>query len=200
MKCFELLHRLSSQPSASVLIFFLQALNLANTQQYPTFSNAESCFDVTNYIHQATGFSIHGPYPPAPILPRDALYFGQVSRKVRVPSASIFAALLFFTRQETLDPAIPPHLIAARRQTREVADALQQVGPTLDDIEHFIHRCRTKFADFPATDVGVMERGTTASLSSTMESPALYKVGTLTGSWQGSYIVSAPMGHRWTVC
>lgn len=80
-------------------------------------------------------------------------------------------------------PAIPPHLIEAKRQTREEADALGHVGPTIDDMLHFIHQCRTRFADFPAIDIGVQ------SPSLTLGQPTPYRVGTLTGRWQGSYIV-----------
>jgi hypothetical protein len=155
----------------------------SDLDQYPIFTTAESCFDPATFNSQSLVRSIHGPYPPPPLLPRDVSYFGDIVRTACIPSAPLFASLSYFARHERMEPAIPPHLIEAKRQTREEADALGQVGPTIDDMLHFIHQCRTRFADFPAIDIGVQ------STSLTLGQPTPYRLGTLTDRWQGSYIV-----------
>ncbi|GLB44531.1 hypothetical protein LshimejAT787_1701580 [Lyophyllum shimeji] len=155
--------------------------------RYPIFSTSEFCFDVATFTHQATSSSVHGPYPPSPLLPRDVAYFGTVSRTVRVPSVSLFAALSFFTRQETRIPELPPHL---QPDNRSGDPAICQ-GPTLDDVKHFIVHCNTHFADFPGLDVGVAQSHTDTSPTPahSLVDPSPYKLGTLTGSWRGSYIM-----------
>ncbi|RDB17638.1 hypothetical protein Hypma_001087 [Hypsizygus marmoreus] len=154
--------------------------------RYPIFSTAESCFDLTKYTHQATASTIHGPYPPSPLLSPNVPYFGEISRNRRIPSVALFAILSFFTRKETLRPMIPPHLLDGKRLTREEADALGKEGPTLDDMEHFISRCQTQFASFPAIDFG--EQHSSDILPLALDEASSYNVGTLTGRWQGSYI------------
>lgn len=162
----------------------------SNSKQYPIFTTAEVCFDPTSFDYRvASSATIHGPYPPTPLLPREVVYFGQVLRTARVPSAPLFASLSYFTRLETMEPVIPPHLIEAKRQTREDADAQGQLGPTIDDMLHFIHQCRTRFADLPATDIGIQHKHFDSSPNSVLGQPIAYRLGTLTGRWQGSYIV-----------
>jgi hypothetical protein len=106
---------------------------------------------------------------------------------MRVPSVSLFSALSFFTRQEKLDPQYPPHLLPENRK----GDLGLHEGPTLDDVKHFADNCRTRFADFPGLDVGLLrshvDKSSTPLL--TLAEPTPYKLGTLSGSWRGSYIV-----------
>ncbi|KAF9458703.1 hypothetical protein BDZ94DRAFT_75155 [Collybia nuda] len=158
--------------------------------RYPVFTTAESCFDPTTFDPRSRVPSIHGSYPPLPLDPREVPYFGNIAYTACVPPAPLFASLLYFVRHERMEPAIPPHLIEAKRQTREEADALGQVGPTIDDMLHFIHHCRTRFAEFPATDIGVQ------SPSLTLGQPTPYRLGTLTGRWQGSYIMPFMEDYR----
>ncbi|KAF5375347.1 hypothetical protein D9615_007938 [Tricholomella constricta] len=158
--------------------------------RYPIFSTAESCFDIATFTHQATSSSVHGPYPPPPLLPRDVTYFGDIPRTMRVPSISLFSALSFFARQETICPQIPPHLQEQHRKSVQSPN----LGPTFDDIKHFADHCRTNFAHFPGFDASVL-RGSVGASSRPTFGPTLaesmpYKLGTLTGNWQGSYIAS----------
>jgi len=155
------------------------------TAQYPIFSTAENCFDLSVFHFCYTSATVHGPYPPPPLLPQDITYFGHVQHKARVPCASVYASLSYFSRHETMRPMIPPHLIKAERQTRVKADSLGQSGPTLDDVEHFIHECRTHFIDFSVISPRVQHLRSPLILGQ----PSSYRLGTLTGRWQGSYIV-----------
>jgi hypothetical protein len=157
----------------------------SSVEQYPISGTAENCFHPSTFHFRSTSTGVHGPYPPPPLLPQDITYFGHVQCKARVPCVSIYASLSYFGRHETMPPMIPPHLIKARRQTRAEADALGLTGPTLDDMEHFIHQCQTHFADYT---IGGIQYSTSIP-SSILGQPSSYKLGTLTGRWQGSYIV-----------
>ncbi|KAG6879779.1 hypothetical protein C0992_011824 [Termitomyces sp. T32_za158] len=82
------------------------------------------------------------------------------------------------------------------RRIPDTADT--QKGPTIDDITYFYEHCQTHFADFPKIDIGVMpghiQAPSTLSASPALiESPA-YRLGTLTGKWQGSSIVCLGKG------
>ncbi|KAG6876090.1 hypothetical protein C0993_005576 [Termitomyces sp. T159_Od127] len=157
--------------------------------RYPIFSIAEFCFDIAAYTHQPTSSSVHGPYPPPPLSPRDVVYFGRVRRSIRVPCISLFAALSFFVRKEIIPHEIPHHLRPENR--RDTAGTPN--GPTIDDIRHFYEHCHTHFADFPQIDVGVIpsrvQVPSTLSVPPTLIEPPAYRVGTLTGRWQGSFII-----------
>ena len=158
-----------------------------DVEQYPIFAAAENCFHLSKLKLRSTSTGVHGPYPPPPLLPQEITYFGNIQREMRVPCASAYASLLYFSRHETMPPMIPPHLITAKRQTRVEADALGLSGPTLDDMEHFIHKCQTRFVDYSMTGLGARHPISSASLVNSQQSS--YKLGTLTGRWQGSYIV-----------
>ena len=84
-------------------------------------------------------------------------------------------------------PAIPQYLMQAGYRTRAEADALGILGPTLDDIKHFIHQCGTHFVEFPMANPEIRPLG--SSPAPIIGHPASYRLGTLTGRWQGSYIV-----------
>ncbi|KAG5653548.1 hypothetical protein H0H81_012357 [Sphagnurus paluster] len=102
-----------------------------------------------------------------------------------VPSVSLFATLSFFARQETLNPAFPQHIEARG------AEIAPRDGPTPADIKHFIEHCHTNFAHFPAFDFGIPRDHVDISSRRPMRpltEPRSYKLGTLTGNWQGSYI------------
>lgn len=153
-------------------------------EQYPIFGSAESYFDLSTSHCCSTSTGVHGPYPPPPLLPQNITYFGRIRREAHVPCVSVFASLSYFTRHETMSPMIPPHLIEAKRQTRVEADALGLSGPTLDDMEHFIHQCQTRFVDYSMGRIQKLK----SPPSSIVGQPS-YQLGTLTGRWEGSYIV-----------
>jgi hypothetical protein len=155
-------------------------------EQYPIFSTAENRFHSSTFHFHSTSTGVHGPYPPPPPLPQNITYFGHVQRTARVPCASVFASLSYFSRHETMLPMVPPHLIKSKRQTRAEADALGQLGPTLDDMAHFIHQCKTSFVDFSMICSRLQHIKSTPFLN--VDQPS-YRLGTLTGRWQGSYIV-----------
>ncbi|KAG6833397.1 hypothetical protein H0H87_007382 [Tephrocybe sp. NHM501043] len=153
-------------------------------------STAEFYFDIATYIHQPTASTVHGPYPPPPLFPHAVVYFGPVSRTMRVPSISLFATLSFFARKEVNPPALPPHLFPENRLNTPGPHA----GPTLDDFKYFNEHCQTPFADFPGIDVGVIRGHVDAArptipASPTLPEPSPYKLGNLTGRWQGSFIL-----------
>ena len=81
---------------------------------------------------------------------------------------------------------IPPHTTC---KTRFEANLLGQEGPCVDDIRHFSDNCRTHFANFPAVDVGT---STCTSFEGLILGQTSYKLGTLSGPWQGSTIVWVP--------
>lgn len=91
--------------------------------------------------------------------------------------------MLYFTRKEQINIRIPPHLAC---RTRSEANLLGREGPCVEDIQYFSKNCRTHFAKFPAIDV---ESHLDAPSEGLILSETSYKLGTLSGSWQGSNIV-----------
>jgi len=155
---------------------------LIDPYQYPLFHACEYYFDLapSDDFCWSVSRTVHGPYPPPRLRPREVPYFGQITRKAQIPSAPVFATLSYFTRLETMIPMIPPHLA----KTRDEADASGRLGPTCEDVEHFIHECQTRF---PLNDCRMWL--TISRKHETLYQPTLYRPGTLTGRWQGSYIV-----------
>ncbi|KDR78266.1 hypothetical protein GALMADRAFT_65132 [Galerina marginata CBS 339.88] len=154
--------------------------------RYSTFHTAEELFSYGSAIEARAPQigSSDTPYPPSILSPQEIEYFGAVKRKARPPSAAIFAALLYFTRMESRTTLnIPPHITC---ETREEAIQNGTDGPCADDIRHFYHHCRTHFADFPGIDVGIQSSAIAASPDTILCQPSSYKLGTLTGQWQGS--------------
>ncbi|KAG6810524.1 hypothetical protein H0H92_011470 [Tricholoma furcatifolium] len=84
-----------------------------------------------------------------------------------------------------------PFVFAAFR--RDDSEVCSRTGPTIEDIRYFAEHCNTQFADFPGIDVGVIrgrfDISPTLFLSPTLLQTPSYKLGTLTGKWQGSSIV-----------
>lgn len=121
------------------------------------------------------------PVPP----PQEIDYIGSVRRKARIPSPVLFASLLFLARQERLTPTtkIPAHITF---ETREDASQAGYTGLTKADIRHFYDHCRTRFADFPGIDIGIQMA---TSPDVTLCQPSSYKLGTVSGQWQGSSTV-----------
>ncbi|TFK36577.1 hypothetical protein BDQ12DRAFT_686654 [Crucibulum laeve] len=161
--------------------------------RYPIFSAHEVLFDISNLDgpFEPTNSTIHGRYPALAPQPRDVAYFGNLARKARVPSATIFACLLYFKRREARTPEIP---ITLKWQTRAQAEAAghTESGPTREDFQHFVDHCETRFGESQAVDFGVRSR----SLDSVLGQPAPYKLGTLTGCWQGSWIMVETEGYK----
>lgn len=129
--------------------------------------------------------TVHGQYPPIHPPAVVVVYFGNNDRKARIPCASLYATLLYFIRAETrgFDVASP----------RECQRRSQLSGPTtgiyIDDIEDFYDHCRTTFADFSALDNGVQPNALNLSPHDVLCRPS-YQLGTLSGLWQGSTMVS----------
>ncbi|KAF8628574.1 hypothetical protein AX17_005970 [Amanita inopinata Kibby_2008] len=151
--------------------------------RYPIFGANEY------FIHTSKAASLegrpetaHGPYPPDPLPPSEVTYFGSVTRKADVPLASIFASMLYFARVELDTPMIPPHLKAAPYRTRAEANANGQEGPTLEDVVDFVDNCRTHFE-------GNCNRTRQTSLCLRLHQRGCYTLGSLTGRWQGSYML-----------
>ncbi|KAG6820260.1 hypothetical protein H0H93_003268 [Arthromyces matolae] len=145
---------------------------------------------LNRYLRQRLyrGSEMHGPYPPPPFLPCNVVYFGSVFRMMRVPPISIFATLSFFAHKEITPPQIPSHL-----RSEDPTTLRTTIGPTMDDIVHFYEHCQTHFADFPGIDVGLIRPRvdvfpTLPLPSAALETPE-YRLGALTGMWQGSFIV-----------
>ncbi|KAF8999855.1 hypothetical protein BDQ17DRAFT_1246090 [Cyathus striatus] len=155
--------------------------------RYPISTSHEAVFDLSGTLtaNNTTSKTIHGPYPPQLPPVREVPYFGTVMHKARVPSAAVFASLLYFTRLEVAPISIPHHISESKWKTRREADLAGHRGPTLEDMVHFINHCRTRFSDFPAVDVGIQSQ----SLDMVLGQPTPYKLGSLSGAWQGSYIV-----------
>ncbi|KAF9054106.1 hypothetical protein BJ165DRAFT_1522674 [Panaeolus papilionaceus] len=123
-------------------------------------------------------------FPRSTFPPQDIDYFGAITRKVHVPSGPLFAILLYCTRIEsTYKLFIPPHL---RHRTREWLALSGSAGPCIEDMEDYFTHCRTSFADYPAIDVGIQSSGIELSSDSILCQPSCYKLGTLSGQWQGS--------------
>ena len=120
---------------------------------------------------------------PSLLTPREIIYFGTVKRRAWIPSGALFASLLYFARREQCIIKIPPHLAT---RTRSEASRLGRDGPCIEDIEHFSKNCRTHLANFPAIDVGTLSSNPSEG---SILGQTSYKLGTLDGPWQGSYIV-----------
>jgi hypothetical protein len=120
---------------------------------------------------------------PSLSIPREIVYFGTVKRKAWIPSGALFASLLYFTRREQVTIKIPPHLAS---RTRSEASRLGLEGPCIEDIQHFSKNCRTHLSNFPTIDVGTLTSNPSEGLVLGQTS---FKLGTLNGPWQGSYIV-----------
>ncbi|KAF5329453.1 hypothetical protein D9619_009109 [Psilocybe cf. subviscida] len=128
-------------------------------------------------------------FPKATFPPTDIAYFGTVHRKARVPSATIFATLLYFARTEISNSMIAmPHGHVMCR-TREEANAAGQKGPSQEDVIHFARYCGTKFADFPGIDIGILSSTMSGSPDVVLCHPSAYKLGTLSGRWHGSSLM-----------
>ena len=119
-------------------------------------------------------------------MPREIIYFGKVKRQACIPLGALFASLLYFARQEQSAIRIPPHLAS---RTRSEASRLGQDGPCVEDIQHFNNHCRTQIANFPAIDAETLTSNPSEGLILGQTS---FKLGTLDGPWQGSYIVWLP--------
>lgn len=156
-----------------------------DVEQYPIFGAAENCFRLSTFNFRSAHIGVHGQYPPPPLPPQDITYFGHIQHKAHVPCVSVFASLSYFSRQETIPVTVPPHLIEASPKTRFEADTLGLSGPTLNDMEHFIHRCLTHFVDYSVSGINIRYSRPPSSIIG----KSSYKLGTLTGRWQGSYIV-----------
>ncbi|TFK71192.1 hypothetical protein BDN72DRAFT_765393 [Pluteus cervinus] len=147
--------------------------------RYPLAHVPEYLFDVkkTEYdpIPGTSSSTVASSYPPASPPPRDVRYFGAETQKVDVPSLYVHAALLYFTRYEAKIRAYPDHITTVKNKGRDQVPE----GPVYEDIEHYVSHCRTRYPEIPSDDG---------------EPPALigsnYKLGDLTGLWQGSWIVS----------
>ncbi|KAF8970671.1 hypothetical protein BDZ97DRAFT_1902010 [Flammula alnicola] len=154
--------------------------------RYSIFHTPESAFSYGSTFQPpspSTKTNDEG-YPTSVFPPQEIAYFGTVKRKARAPSAAIFATLLYFARTESLTVfKIPPHVTC---ETREEANQSGRMGACVDDIKHFYHHCRTRFADFPGIDVGIQSSARTTSPDIIICQPSLYKLGTLSGQWQGS--------------
>jgi hypothetical protein len=129
--------------------------------------------------------------PSYPILvppPQEINYIGSVKRKARIPSPVLFASLLFLVRQDRLTSTtkIPAHIVY---DTREDASQAGYTGLTRADILHFYDHCRTRFADFPGIDIGIQSSSIATSPDVTLCQPSSYKLGTVSGQWQGSSTV-----------
>lgn len=134
-------------------------------------------------------------YPPSALPPQQIDYFGAVKRKARTPVAALFASLLFLVRVETVTKLnVPSHI---RCETRELANQMGIEGPCVEDIKHFYHQCRTRFADFPGIDVGIQSSTIATMPDTVLCQPSLYKLGTLSGQWQGSFMVRPQRQFSW---
>ncbi|CAA7262022.1 unnamed protein product [Cyclocybe aegerita] len=136
------------------------------------------------------------PFPLSVLAPCEVAYFGEITLKARLPPAALFASLLYFTRMESITPfSVPPHISYA---TRAEAQARGYNGVCLEDYEHFYRNCRTKFADFPALDVGVQSTAM-GKEEGTIFQPVPYQLGSLSGRWQGSQLMPFVQEYKsWT--
>lgn len=122
-------------------------------------------------------------------LVQNVKYFGTVQRWMPIPSAARYAVLLYFIRMETISQDIPPHFL--KWKTRLQANHVGHVGPTMEDMHHFTHHCQTKPAkSFSVANALPLQLDIIAP-GSPSEGNA-YELGSLTGSWKGSLIVSWP--------
>lgn len=131
-------------------------------------------------------------YPPQVELARMVRYFGTVQQSIRIPSAARFAVLLYFIRMEAITQIIPPHLL--KWKTRLQANLAGHIGPTMEDVQHFTDHCRTKPPEYFSPNFSTQPSGLDTPSSNFLSEGSHYKLGSLTGLWQGSLIVSC---HPW---
>ncbi|PPQ80352.1 hypothetical protein CVT25_003635 [Psilocybe cyanescens] len=129
----------------------------------------------------------NSPYPVSALPPQEIHYFGAVKRKARPPLAAIFATLLYFVRAETRTKnQTLPHVTC---ETRAEANQRGIQGPCAEDFRHYFNHCRTRFADFPGIDVGIQSSSIATNPDTVLCQPSFYKLGSLSGQWQGSFIM-----------
>ena len=185
-KVQELLSPFIFAPFRVSLLSILRQFVSLNNVKYPTSFEPEYLFGPTDDEGMPrTSSTVHGQYPPIHPPPVVVVYFGNNNRKARIPCASLYATLLYFVRAETqgFDVASP------REFQRRSQLSGHTTGIYIDDIEDFYNHCRTTFADFPAIDNGVQPNVLDLSLQDVLCQPS-YQLGTLSGLWQGSTIVS----------
>jgi hypothetical protein len=141
-----------------------------------------------SFEHPASPIQQDAPTYPIPVPPPQEInYIGSVRRKAHVPSPVLFASLLFLARQDRLTPrAIPSHVTY---ETREEATQAGYTGLTKADVQHFYDHCSTHFADFPGINVGIQSSAMATSPNVILCQPSSYKLGALSGPWQGSSTV-----------
>lgn len=176
-------------------ILFFSMLSLSDRYSKYPYTNTDTAGAIARRNPSVT--SKHGAYPPPGPEPRSITYFGRPIT-LQLPPVACFAILSYFARQERRPIPTPPHL----PNTRDEANATGRTGPTRDDMEHFVTRCRTQFMDsglanIPATTRSrrhdpCWTRATRLSNIPGLTPPPIgfYEPGTLEGQWQGSYIVS----------
>ncbi|KAJ3516228.1 hypothetical protein NLJ89_g1251 [Agrocybe chaxingu] len=174
--------------------------------QVPTVMKTAAAMSVASPISEssqiefsssiATTAQNQKPFPLSVLAPCEVAYFGDITLKARLPPAALFASLLYFTRMESITPfSVPPHISCA---TRAEAQACGYNGVCLEDYEHFYRNCRTKFADFPALDVGV-QSAAMAKEEGPIFQPVPYQLGVLSGRWQGSQLMPFVQEYKsWT--
>jgi len=127
-------------------------------------------------------------FPPSDSQCLEVVYFGTVKKRACLPSAPLFASLLYFARTESITPfRVPKHITF---KTRDEAILAGYDGLCVEDYEHYYHHCRTTFPDFSAPGIGVQSPVLFSQPDSIICGPARYKLGTLSGLWQGSQMVS----------
>ncbi|THH19169.1 hypothetical protein EW146_g1949 [Bondarzewia mesenterica] len=123
----------------------------------------------------------------------DIAYFGQQNR-IRLPSVTLHAILSCLVRLEKRPFQIPDHL----PRTRVEADLRGIRGVTREDIEEYNTQCRTSLIPPPSSEKSKAHdadwaRAISASAITGEEEapPRPYKLGSLTGKWQGTYLARA---------
>ncbi|PPR05093.1 hypothetical protein CVT24_010080 [Panaeolus cyanescens] len=111
-------------------------------------------------------------FPRSTFPPQTVNYFGAATREIRVPSAPLFAILLYCTRIETVKLSIPPHL---KHRTRE--------------------RSTLSGTVYPVNNTGNFSSEMENSLDSILWQQSFYKLGTLSGQWQGSDMTA--LSHKY---
>lgn len=160
---------------------------LSRLSQYSIFRTPEELAGLRAFLPTETTMNPSTPYPPSVLPAQEIQYFGGVRRKAQPPFAALFASLLYFARMELRTPFVVPSHIQC--QTRDEANQRGITGPCADDIRHFYTHCRTRFADFPGIDIGIQST-LGESPDTILCQPSFYKLGTLSGQWQGSELVS----------
>lgn len=149
--------------------------------------------------------SVHGAYPPVRPVSITVDYFGRLV-PFNLPPLAPYAILAHFSRLETRPLMIPPHL----PETRAEAMVNGVSGPTKEDVAYFNAHCKTHF---PGTAYGDSfdtllksrrhDPDWTRSIRdplyrSPYSLPGQYIPGTISGRWQGSFIVEFSHIHSYT--